>query len=100
MVDVNKVLKNTVKQGKVKIGKKETMNALNKDETVKMVVLSKNCPNTMMISDLAKKKKVPIYQYKSNSIDLGYTCGKAFAVSVMAVLDDGGSNILSIVKKG
>jgi len=98
MVDVEKVLKTTVKKGKVKIGNKETKQALDKGEA-KIVILSKNCPFSEEINTLAKKKKIPVYSSKSNSIDLGYTCGKSFAVSVFAVLEDGGSNILNLVRK-
>ena len=98
MADLEKVLKNTVKKGKVKIGNKETKQAMNKGEA-KIVIMSSNCPFQDEISTLAKKKKIPIYNSKSNSIDLGYTCGKAFAVSVFAVIEDGGSNILNLVKK-
>lgn len=99
MLDVDKVLKITVKKGKVKIGTKETKKVIN-DASAKLIVLSKNCPYSTDINVLAKKKNIPVYSCKSNSIDLGYTCGKAFAVSVFAVMDDGGSNILSLVKKG
>jgi large subunit ribosomal protein L30e len=99
MVDVDKVLKTTVKKGKVKIGAKETKSVI-KDGSAKLVVMANNCSNSPEINDLAKKKKIPVYNSKSNSIDLGYTCGKAFAVSVFAVLDDGGSNIQNLVKKG
>ena len=98
MADLEKVLKNTVKKGKVKIGNKETKQAMNKGEA-KIVIMSSNCPFQDEISTLAKKKKIPIYNSKSNSIDLGYTCGKAFAVSVFAVIEDGGSNIVNLVKK-
>lgn len=97
MVDVEKVLKTTVKKGKVKIGTKETKQALDKGEA-KIVIISSNCPFLDEISTLAKKKKIPVYNSKSNSIDLGYTCGKSFAVSVFAVLEDGGSNIINLVK--
>ena len=99
MVDIEKVLKNTIKNGKVKIGSKETKHAIKKG-AAKLIVLSKNCPNILEIDDLAKKKKIPIYNTGSSSIELGYTCGKAFAVSILAVLDEGGSNILNLVKKG
>jgi len=99
MVDIDKVLKNTVNKGKVKIGTKETKAVIN-DGSAKLVVIANNCPYHSEINELAKKKKIPIYDYDSNSIDLGYTCGKAFAVSVFAVLDDGGSNIQNFVKKG
>jgi len=99
MVDIDKVLKITVKKGKVKIGTKETKTVINK-ESAKLVVMANNCLDSSEINELAKKKKIPVYNYDSNSIDLGYTCGKSFAVSVFAVMDDGGSNILNIVKKG
>jgi large subunit ribosomal protein L30e len=97
MVDVEKVLKNTVKKGKVRIGTKQTKQAVN-DGAAKLIVLSSNCPYSVEISSLAEKKKIPIYYSESNSINLGYTCGKSFAVSVFAVLEDGGSNILNLVK--
>jgi len=98
MVDVDKVLKNVVKKGKVKIGARQTKLVIN-DGTAKLVVLSNNCPFSSEINKLAKKKKIQVYNYNSNSINLGYTCGKTFSVSVFAILDDGGSNVLQIIKK-
>jgi len=99
MVDIEKVLKNIVKKGKVKIGVKETKTAID-NGSAQIIIISNNCPYSQNINKLAKKKSVPVYKYKSNSIDLGYTCGKTFAVSAFAVLDDAGSNILNITKKG
>jgi len=98
MVDVDNVIKNIIKKGKVEIGTRQTKLALNDGKT-KMVIISNNCPYSSEINELAKKKKTPIYNYNSNSIDLGHTCGKAFAVSVFAILDDGGSNIMNLMKK-
>ena len=98
MVDVDKVLKNTIKNGKVKIGAKETEASIKKGDA-KFIVVANNCPNIEKINESAQKKKVPIYNYESNSVSLGTTCGKTFAVSVFAVIDDGGSNITSLVKK-
>ena len=98
MVDIDKLLKNTVKKGTVKIGTKEAKAAINNCKA-KIVVLANNCQKSESIEKLAKKKKIPVYTCESNSIDLGYTCGKAFAVSVFAVLDDGGSNISQVIKK-
>jgi len=98
MVDIEKTLKNTLKKGKVKIGAKQTKQAIN-DGSAKLVILSKNCPHSGEIHDLATKKKIPIYNVESNSIDLGYLCGKAFAVSAFAVLDDGGTNVINLLKK-
>lgn len=98
MVDVDKVLKNVVKKGKVKIGARQTKLVIN-DGSAKLVILSNNCPFSSEINKLAKKKKIQVYNYNSNSINLGYTCGKTFGVSVFAILDDGGSNVLQLTKK-
>jgi len=98
MADIEKVIKNTIKKGKVKIGTKQTNQAI-KEGSAKLVVISKNCPYFGKINNLVKKKKIPLYETDTSSIDLGYMCGKAFAVSVFAVIDDGGSNILNIIKK-
>ena len=99
MVDVEKLLKNTIKKGEVAIGSKQTK-AVIKDGSAKMIVISNNCPNLKEIEDLAKTKKIPVLNYSSNSIDLGYACGKSYAVSVFAVLSEGEANILQLNKKG
>ena len=43
MVDIEKIMKNTIKKGNVKIGNKQTTQAVNKGDA-KLVVMSKNCP--------------------------------------------------------
>lgn len=98
MVDLEKVIKNTVKKGKVKFGTKQTKQAIT-EGIVQLVVMSNNCPYTGEITKRAKKKNIPIYHSNSKSVELGYTCGKTYAISVFAVIDDGGSNILNLVKK-
>jgi len=98
MLDFEKVIKNTVKKGKVKFGTKQTKQAVS-DGIAKLIVLSNNCLYADDIAKIAKKKNIPIYNSNSKSIDLGFTCGKTFAVSVFTVVDDGGSNILNLVKK-
>lgn len=98
MVDVAKVLKDVVKKGKVKIGEKQTKVSIN-NSSAKLVVVSDNCPYSIEITTLAKEKKVPIYNYNSDGVDLGYACGKNFAVTAFAVIDEGESNILQLIKK-
>ena len=97
MIDIGKTLKTTVKKGKIKIGSKETQASIKNDE-VKLVVMANNCIYSNEIKKISKKYKIPIYDYKSNSIDLGYSLGKAYSVSVFAVIDDGGSNIMQLIK--
>ncbi len=99
MVDVNKILKNVVKKGKVKIGERQTKKAVN-DNIAKIIILSGNCPYSKDITALADKKKTPVYKYSANGVELGYVCGKNFAVSSFAVIDVGESNVMQLVKKG
>jgi large subunit ribosomal protein L30e len=97
MLDVEKVIKNTIKKGKVIFGFKQTKESVD-NSSAKLVVISKNCPNSEIIKKLADKKKIPTYNSNLDSIDLGLTCGKAFSVSVFSVIDEGGSDILNLVK--
>ena len=98
MADINKALKDVTKKGTISIGKKQTKTAIQKG-TAKLVVMANNCPYAKDIFTLVKDNKVPLFNYTSSGVDLGYTCGKNYAVSSFAVLDEGGSNILQIVKK-
>ena len=98
MVDVNKTLKDASKKGTIIIGKKQTKAAIQKG-LAKLVVMASNCPYANDITALVTEKKVPIYNYTSTGVELGYTCGRSFPVSSFAVLDEGGSNILELAKK-
>lgn len=99
MVDVNKTLKDAVKKGTVKIGEKQTKEAINSD-TAKLIVMANNCPYHTELITMAKAKKISIYNYSSSGVDLGYVCGKSYAVSAFAVIEEGESSILELVKKG
>lgn len=99
MVDVNKTLKSVVKKGTVKIGEKQTKTAINTG-TAKLIIMANNCPYNEELNKLVKEKKVPIYNYTSNGVELGIACGKNYSVSAFAVIDEGESNILQLIKKG
>lgn len=98
VVDVHKMLKDVTKKGTVIIGEKQTKVAIQQGQA-KLIVLAKNCPYAKTVTTLASKHKVPVYNYMSTGVELGFTCGKKFSVSSLAVLDEGDSNILQLVKK-
>lgn len=98
MVDITKALKDVTKKGTILIGEKQTKAAIVKD-TAKLVVLAKNCPYASVIAPLAQEKNIPVYTFPSSGVDLGHSCGKSYAVGSFAVLDEGDSNILSLVRK-
>ena len=83
---------------KVSIGAKQTKTAITKG-TAKLVVMATNCPYKSEINTLVKKKNIPIYNYSHSGIELGYSCGKNFPVSVFTVIEEGSSNIMQLVKK-
>jgi ribosomal protein L30E len=99
MVDVEKAFKNMVKKGTVIFGNRQTRLTI-KDGKAKLVVFSRNCPFVDEISEIAEKQNVPLYQAKVDSVELGSICGKMYAVSTFAVVDDGGVNINQLVKQG
>jgi large subunit ribosomal protein L30e len=97
MVDINKALKDVSKKGTITIGEKQTKAACQK-QTAKIVIIAKNCPYTAALTPLAAQKNIPVFMYQSSGVDLGHSCGKNYAVAALAVLDEGDSNILSIIK--
>jgi large subunit ribosomal protein L30e len=97
MVDINKALKDVAKKGTITIGEKQTKQAITK-QTAKAVILAKNCPYAATITPLAEEKHIPVYVYHSSGVDLGHSCGKNYAVAAFAVINEGESNILSLIK--
>ena len=98
MVDVEKSFKSMVKKGTVVFGSRQARLAVD-DGKAKLVVASSNSPFLDEMKEISKEKKVPLYHSSANSVDLGSLCGKVFAVSTFAVLDDGGVNIIQMLGK-
>ncbi|MCK5343118.1 MAG: 50S ribosomal protein L30e [Candidatus Heimdallarchaeota archaeon] len=98
MVDVEKSFKSMVKKGTVVFGSRQARLAVD-DGKAKLVVVSSNSPFLDEMKEISKEKKVPLYHSSANSVDLGSLCGKVFAVSTFAVLDDGGVNIIQMLGK-
>jgi ribosomal protein L30E len=48
---------------------------------------------------MANDNKIPLFTFTSTGVELGSTCGKNYSVSCFAVLEEGESNILQLVKK-
>jgi len=88
--DISKVLRSTISTGKVLIGTKQTLEAVNNGKA-QVVVVSSNCPEKTLV----QIKGVPVVKYPGSVVDLGVACGKPFSIAVMAVLEPGDSEILS-----
>jgi large subunit ribosomal protein L30e len=91
MIDMNRALKTASATGDVRFGLAETRKAIKKGEA-RMVVVSKNCPDTPAA---ASGSILKIIVYEGNNVELGNACGKPFPISALAVVSPGESNILS-----
>ncbi len=91
MIDEARALKVAVDTGKVVLGARGVRRAA-KDKKARLIVLASNCPD----ADLKASKGVKVHTFPGTNAELGAACGKPFAVSAVAILDPGESNILSV----
>jgi large subunit ribosomal protein L30e len=91
-MDIAKELNRVLSTGKVNIGFREAM----RSKDAKMFIVSNDCPRKKEIMEIAGDK--PVFVYKGGSVELGDICKKPFSISVMAVMDEGSSNILGMGK--
>jgi len=96
-VDVNKAIGQAVDTGKVILGTDKSLNAIKLGQA-KLVIVSSNCPSGVLadIKRYGELANIPVHIFGKNSAELGVACGKPFLVSVLAVLEPGDSNILSL----
>lgn len=96
-MDVQRSLRTVIATGKVLIGADQTAKAVAKGDC-KLVILATNAPNADEIRAAATKKRVPVYAFEGMGTQLGPACGKPFAISAIAILDAGTSDVLQLAK--
>lgn len=96
-MDVQRSLRTVIATGKVLIGADQTVKAVERGEA-KLVILAQNAPQAEDIRSAATKKRVPVYAFEGMGTQLGPACGKPFAISALAVLDAGSSDVLQLAK--
>lgn len=89
-----------IKTGKVDVGENAVLSAL-LTSSPKLILISGNCPTKLKerVIYYSMLSATPFHIAEENSIELGSVCGKPFPVSVLAVMDEGESNILSKIRK-
>ncbi|MCQ1539111.1 50S ribosomal protein L30e [Methanocalculus taiwanensis] len=93
-MDFNTSLRRAMKTGTVILGRNSTEASI-QDETAKLVILAKNCPEDFK-KIVEAQEKVAVYHYNGSGRQLGKECGKDFIVSTLAVINAGESDILTI----
>ena len=88
-----------VKTGKVVLGSKKVIYHLLMSNP-KLIILSENCNREIRdrIKYYSKLSGVPCKTIIETSIELGSMCGNPFSVSTLAIIDQGDSDILEIIK--
>ena len=94
-MDLQRSLRTVIATGKVLIGADQTEKAINNGEA-KLVILASNSPASEDIRKAASDKRVTVHDYDGMGTQLGPACGKPFAISALAVLDAGESDILNL----
>ena len=96
-MDVQRSLRTVIATGKVLIGSDQTAKAVEGGKA-KLVILATNAPDGDKIREAASKKRVPVYAFEGMGTALGPACGKPFAISALAILDAGTSDVLQLGK--
>ena len=98
--DIDTNIKVAYKTGRIVYGKNRVLKYFRQDATFKMLIIANNCPknleNQLNHYNALMKDKIYIHRYKGSSWDLGLACAKPYMISVIAVFDEGDSDLLSL----
>ena len=94
-MDLSRQLKNAIITGKLLFGQRQALDACALGEA-KVIILAANCPQEYIDNLHAKHPGIVKHQSRLVNRELGVACGKPFAVSTIAVIDGGESDILSL----
>ena len=83
-----------MKTGKVIFGQ-NSVEKIIADNKAQLVIVAKNAPAKVR-DILAKYENVPIYEFSGSSRQLGKECGRDHMISILAVVDAGESDIISL----
>ena len=93
MADIARSLRLAVTTGEVRFGYTQSKKAM-KSKQAKLIVVAKNCPAEHRRALTGGGAK--LHEFEGTNFDLGAVCGKPFAVSSLAVVKAGESDILQV----
>mmetsp|Transcript_49389 Transcript_49389/g.68619 ORF Transcript_49389/g.68619 Transcript_49389/m.68619 type:complete len:105 (-) Transcript_49389:226-540(-) len=94
--NINAKLALVMRSGKANLGTKSTLKAI-RNGKAKLIFIASNCPplRKSLIQYYAMLAKIKTYLFPGNNNDLGTACGKFHAVSTLAIIEAGDSDILT-----
>ncbi|MBN2250931.1 MAG: 50S ribosomal protein L30e [Candidatus Altiarchaeota archaeon] len=100
MKDIRGDMGTVIKTGKILTGHNNVVSALLMGNP-KLVLVSGNCALDVKerLVYYSRLSETPCMVMKESSVEVGSVCGKPFPVSVVAVMDEGESDMLNKIKK-
>lgn len=95
-MDFNLSLRRAIKTGNVVLGN-NSVTKIAAEKKAKLVIVAANAPEKVRTM-LAQAADLKIYEFAGSSRQLGKECGRDHMISVLAVIDAGDSDILSLVE--
>jgi large subunit ribosomal protein L30e len=93
-MDFNLSLRRAMKTGEVKLGQ-NSVEKIIADNKAELVIIAKNAPAKVR-EMIAAKENLSLYEFNGSSRQLGKECGRDHMISVLAVVNAGESDILSL----
>ncbi|MFX0080837.1 MAG: 50S ribosomal protein L30e [Candidatus Hodarchaeota archaeon] len=97
--DVDTNIRVAYKTGKVVYGKNNVLKHL-RESLFKLLIIANNCPadleSQLNYYNSLMKDKIYIHKYKGSSWDLGLACAKPYMISVIGVVHEGDSDLLTL----
>ena len=95
MADLSNDVRLAVDTGKVSLGYREVLKAVNTN-SAKVVVVAEKGKKSIVddINHVCKISGIKLVGFKGGSLELGTVCGKPYSVNSLAVIDAGNSNIV------
>ncbi len=95
LADLTNDLRLAVDTGKVSLGYREVLKAVNADSAKAVVIAEKGRKDIIEdISHVCKVAGIRMISYKGGSLELGTVCGRPYSVNSLAIMEPGNSNIL------
>ncbi len=97
--DVDTNIRVAYKTGKIVYGKNNVLKYL-RGNPFKLLIIANNCPKELESQlnyyNSIIKDKIYIHKYKGSSWDLGLACAKPYMISVIGVVHEGDSDLLTL----
>ena len=93
-MDFNLSLKRAMKTGNVALGQ-NTVEKVVAENKAQLVIVAKNAPAKVRAS-IAGAENLSVYEFNGSSRQLGKEIGRDHMVSILAIVDAGESDILSL----